>query len=118
MAIARVIGVFCILVIISISSPSSLQAEGCEREKDIVMNKDGCYHNIESRLGDQFPKRHSHCCQTVRSADVNCICNKFTETDKTKIALSKWVNVARVCDNPLHRGTNCAGYRVPLRKKL
>uniref|UniRef100_A0A0E0MC41 Bifunctional inhibitor/plant lipid transfer protein/seed storage helical domain-containing protein n=1 Tax=Oryza punctata TaxID=4537 RepID=A0A0E0MC41_ORYPU len=79
------------------------------------MNKDGCYHNIERHLGDQFPKRHSHCCQTVESADVNCICRTFTTADKAKIALPKWVNVAKECDNPLHAGTNCGGYRVPLR---
>uniref|UniRef100_A0A0E0MJ96 Protein kinase domain-containing protein n=1 Tax=Oryza punctata TaxID=4537 RepID=A0A0E0MJ96_ORYPU len=75
------------------SSPRHLQAEGCENEKNIVMNKDGCYRNIERHLGDQFPKRHSHCCQTVKSADVNCICRTFTTADKAKIALSKW-NVA------------------------
>uniref|UniRef100_A0A0E0R3S5 Bifunctional inhibitor/plant lipid transfer protein/seed storage helical domain-containing protein n=1 Tax=Oryza rufipogon TaxID=4529 RepID=A0A0E0R3S5_ORYRU len=112
---AKVIGVFCVLAFLAISSsPSHLQAEGCENEKNIVMNKDGCYHNIERHMGDQFPKRHSHCCQTVESADINCICRTFTAADKAKIALSKWVNVAKECGNPLHAGTNCAGYRVPL----
>uniref|UniRef100_A0A0D9XWK9 Bifunctional inhibitor/plant lipid transfer protein/seed storage helical domain-containing protein n=1 Tax=Leersia perrieri TaxID=77586 RepID=A0A0D9XWK9_9ORYZ len=115
MTSAKVVGLLCLLFFVAMSSSHSLlQAEGSQAEKNIVMHKDGCYHNIERNLGDQLPKTHSRCCQTVAGTDVMCICNTFTEADKAKIALSKWVNVAQACGNPLAQGTNCAGYRVPM----
>uniref|UniRef100_A0A0D9XWL0 non-specific serine/threonine protein kinase n=1 Tax=Leersia perrieri TaxID=77586 RepID=A0A0D9XWL0_9ORYZ len=110
MTAAKVVGLFYALAFLAMSSSHNhLQAEGCLAAKNIVMHKDGCYNNIEKNLGDQLPKEHSYCCQTVAGADVRCICSTFTEADKAKISLSKWVNVARACDNPLPHGTNCAG---------
>uniref|UniRef100_A0A0D9XNS4 non-specific serine/threonine protein kinase n=1 Tax=Leersia perrieri TaxID=77586 RepID=A0A0D9XNS4_9ORYZ len=107
MTAAKVVGLFYALAFVAMYH---LQVEGCLAAKNIVMHKNGCYSNIERNLGDQLPKEHSYCCQTVAGADVRCICNTFTEADKAKISLSKWVNVARACDNPLPHGTNCAGY--------
>jgi hypothetical protein len=53
------------------------------------------------------------CCEKVRQANVTAICQEFTEQDKEKISLPKWVKVTRVCGHALLDGVNCSGYIAP-----
>nr|CAB3465343.1 unnamed protein product [Digitaria exilis] len=66
--------------------------------------------SIEKKLGNGDPS--ITCCEYVRNANVEEICEAFTEADKAKIALWKWVKVTRKCGNALATGHDCAGYVV------
>jgi hypothetical protein len=48
----------------------------------------------------------------VRQASVAEICHEFSEADRAKIEMWKWVKVTRQCGKPLAVGYNCAGYVV------
>ncbi|GJM94833.1 hypothetical protein PR202_ga11512 [Eleusine coracana subsp. coracana] len=85
--------------------------ESVQDMKDDIMHS--CRFYIEKNLGTWDPPNHSLCCQNIRKADVAQICAEFTEADKEKIALHKWVKAARICGNALAVGSNCAGYQVP-----
>ncbi|KAF8719861.1 hypothetical protein HU200_024622 [Digitaria exilis] len=81
---------------------------------EIRVNKDDIMHHcrfsIEKKLGNGDPS--ITCCEYVRNANVEEICEAFTEADKAKIALWKWVKVTRKCGNALATWHDCAGYVV------
>ncbi|PUZ64346.1 hypothetical protein GQ55_3G136500 [Panicum hallii var. hallii] len=57
------------------------------------------------KTAELMPKRSPPCCDKVRKADAKDICNKFTNDEKVKIKLEKWVQVTRKCENPLPVGS-------------
>ncbi|RCV16109.1 hypothetical protein SETIT_3G111500v2 [Setaria italica] len=109
MTSAKALGVSCLLVVLAIS-PSPAQAYQVLDLKAKVLHK--CMMYIE-KTGELMPQRSSPCCDKVRKADVQDICNKLTTAEKARIKIEKWVQVTRKCENPLPVGFNCAGYVVP-----
>ncbi|CAN6336509.1 unnamed protein product [Urochloa humidicola] len=110
---ARVTGAYlCCLVVVfaAVCSCSSSSYEVQDMKDDIMRY---CRFYMQKNMGSPFPEATSVCCQYVRSANVAQICQEFTDQDKAKIQLYKWVTVTRVCQNPLTVGFNCAGYIVP-----
>ena len=105
MTSAKVPGVFILLVVLAIS-PCPARAYELLDLKAKVLHK--CMMYIE-KTAELMPKRSSPCCDKVRKADVKDICNKFTNDEKVKIEIEKWVQVTRKCENPLPVGFNCAG---------
>lgn len=101
----------CILVVFAILSlPVSSRAyEVLDLKGDIMQH---CRFYINKNLGTADPAYDSVCCNVVRQANVVDICQQFTDEDKAKIELWKWVRVTRMCENALPLGTNCAGYVV------
>ncbi|KAF8724959.1 hypothetical protein HU200_020680 [Digitaria exilis] len=78
--------------------------------KDDIMHY--CRFFIEKSLGNGEPSTTSACCKYVRRVNVVEICPAFTEDDKARIELWKWVKVTRNCGNALATGHNCASYVV------
>ncbi|OEL13097.1 hypothetical protein BAE44_0025884 [Dichanthelium oligosanthes] len=83
---------------------------------EVLVLKDDIMHNcrffMEKNIGNGEPGDNSPCCKFVRKANVVEICQEFTEADKAKIEMWKWVKVTRTCENVLATGHDCAGYVV------
>ncbi|CAL4895346.1 unnamed protein product [Urochloa decumbens] len=109
---ARVTGAYlCCLLVVFAAIRSCSSSYEVQALKDDIMRY--CRFYLEKNMGHQFPPEKGVCCDHVKSANVASICQEFTAQDLAKIKLSKWVSVAKVCDNPLAVGFNCAGYIVP-----
>ncbi|CAN6331668.1 unnamed protein product [Urochloa humidicola] len=110
---ARVTGAYllCCLVFafaaIRSSSASSYELQVRVTKDDIIFS---CRFYIHKKMGSPFPPADSNCCEDVRNANVVQICQEFTEADKAWIAVWKWAQITRKCQNPLPAGHDCAGY--------
>ena len=98
-----------LIVVVLAATCSSCRSYELESKDGIVHH---CRHFMEKHLGNGDPHFHGECCKFVRQASVAEICHEFTEADRAKIEMWKWVKVTRQCGKPLAVGYNCAGYVV------
>ncbi|PAN17625.1 hypothetical protein PAHAL_3G144700 [Panicum hallii] len=103
MTSAKALGVFVLAI-----SPCPAQAYQLLDLKAKVLHK--CMMYIQ-KTAELMPKRSPPCCDKVRKADAKDICNKFTNDEKVKIKLEKWVQVTRKCES-IARGFNCAAFSL------
>ncbi|KAJ1262037.1 hypothetical protein BS78_09G076400 [Paspalum vaginatum] len=100
-----------LLVILATVSCASREYQVLDLKDDIMKH---CRHFMDKHLGNGDPNYHSLCCEDVRKANnIMQICQDFTDEDKAKIEMWKWLKVTRKCGNALEVGANCAGYHVP-----
>nr|TKW25351.1 hypothetical protein SEVIR_3G113600v2 [Setaria viridis] len=99
---ARVTGVYLCCLVVFAAICSSSRSYELESKDDIMHH---CRFFMEKNLGNGEPDADSPCCKFI--------CQEFTEDDKAKIELWKWVKVTRKCENALATGHDCAGYVIP-----
>ena len=98
MAGARVTGAYlCCLIVVLAAMCCSSRSYELESKDDIMHH---CRHFMEKHLGNGEPHPQRDCCKFVRQANVAEICHEFTEADRAKIEMWKWVKITRKCGNP------------------
>ncbi|XP_057428619.1 putative lipid-transfer protein DIR1 [Lotus japonicus] len=53
------------------------------------------------------------CCETLKAADIPCLCKYITPVIQSQISIEKAIYVVKTCGGTVPPGTKCGSYTVP-----